>query len=153
MACRQRLAKLEFLPEFNLDRRHKEIDAVYIPEMAVDLAAEAKRLKAVMDEKDCVNVFLSEGANVAQIVAEMEARGEAVERDAFGHVKIDKINVGDWFSKRFAKLIGAERTLVQKSGYFARSAAANGEDLKLIRDHGRARGEERARGRGGRGRP
>lgn len=133
MAWRQRLAKLEFLPEFNLDRRHKEIDAVYIPEMAVDLAAEAKRLKAVMDEKDCVNVFLSEGANVAQIVAEMEARGEAVERDAFGHVKIDKINVGDWFSKRFAKLIGAERTLVQKSGYFARSAAANGEDLKLIR--------------------
>jgi pyrophosphate--fructose-6-phosphate 1-phosphotransferase len=62
----------------------------------------------------------------------MEARGEAIERDAFGHVKIDKINVGDWFSKRFAKLIGAERTLVQKSGYFARSAAPNKEDLDLI---------------------
>ena len=63
----------------------------------------------------------------------MESRGETIERDAFGHVKIDKINVGDWFSKRFAKLIGAERTLVQKSGYFARSAAANKEDLDLIR--------------------
>ena len=44
-------------------------------------------------------------------------------RDAFGHVKLDKVNVGDWFSKQFAKLVGAERTLVQKSGYFARSAA------------------------------
>src|SRR6185503_6461420 len=76
-------------------------------------------------------------------VREMEARGEPIERDAFGHVKIDKINVGDWFSKRFAKLIGAERTLVQKSGYFARSAVPNKEDLALIRvtvDHAVASG-------------
>ena len=28
------------------------------------------------------------------------ARGEEVKRDAFGHVKLDKVNVGDWFSKR-----------------------------------------------------
>jgi pyrophosphate--fructose-6-phosphate 1-phosphotransferase len=73
----------------------------------------------------------------------MEGRGEPIERDAFGHVKLDKINVGDWFSKRFAKLIGAERTLVQKSGYFVRSAAPNVEDLGLIRamvDHAVAAG-------------
>ena len=30
------------------------------------------------------------------------------------------------------KQIGAERTIVQKSGYFCRSAAANAEDLRLI---------------------
>ena len=30
------------------------------------------------------------------------------------------------------ELVGAERTLVQKSGYFARSAAANAEDRRLI---------------------
>jgi diphosphate-dependent phosphofructokinase len=129
---RERLAKLDFVPEFNLSRAHKDIDAVYIPEIAIDIEAEAQRLKAVMDRKDCATIFLSEGAGVADLVREMEARGETVERDAFGHVKIDKINVGDWFSKRFAKLIGAERVLVQKSGYFARSAAANAEDLKLI---------------------
>jgi pyrophosphate--fructose-6-phosphate 1-phosphotransferase len=41
--------------------------------------------------------------------------------------------VGHWFSKQFAKLIGAEKTLVQKSGYFARSAAANAEDQRLIK--------------------
>lgn len=112
----------------------KDIDALYIPELPIDIDGEAKRLRAVMDDKGAVAIFLSEGAGVADLVREMEGRGETVERDAFGHVKIDKINVGDWFSKRFAKLIGAERTLVQKSGYFARSAAANAEDLALIRD-------------------
>jgi pyrophosphate--fructose-6-phosphate 1-phosphotransferase len=49
-------------------------------------------------------------------------------------VALDKVNVGDWFSKRLTKLVGADRTLVQKSGYFARSAAANAEDRKLIRE-------------------
>jgi pyrophosphate--fructose-6-phosphate 1-phosphotransferase len=130
---RKRLEELEFLPDFNLDRAHKELDAVYVPEMAIDIGAEAERLKAEMDRKDCINIFVSEGANVAEIVAEMESSGEKLERDAFGHVKLDKVNVGDWFSKRFAKLVGAERTLVQKSGYFARSAAANREDLRLIK--------------------
>ncbi|MGE0009116.1 MAG: pyrophosphate--fructose-6-phosphate 1-phosphotransferase [Parvibaculaceae bacterium] len=110
----------------------KDIDALYIPESPIAIDAEARRLKAVMDAKGSVAIFLSEGAGVADLVREMEGRGEAVERDAFGHVKIDKINVGDWFSRRFAGLIGAERTLVQKSGYFARSAAANAEDLRLI---------------------
>ncbi|MBA3518308.1 MAG: pyrophosphate--fructose-6-phosphate 1-phosphotransferase [Rhizobiales bacterium] len=130
---RERLNELEFLPEFNLGRAHKEIDAVYIPEIAIDIEAEGERLRRLMDEKDCVNVFLSEGASAGRIVEEKLAAGETLERDAFGHVKLDKVNVGDWFGKRFAKLVGAERTLVQKSGYFARAAAANAEDLRLIR--------------------
>lgn len=130
---RDRLRSTEFLPAFNLDRAHKDIDAVYVPELAIDITAEAKRLKAVMDRKDCVNIFVSEGAGVPQIVAEMESRGEAIERDAFGHIKLDKVNVGNWFSKQFAKLIGAEKTLVQKSGYYARAAAANVDDLRLIK--------------------
>jgi pyrophosphate--fructose-6-phosphate 1-phosphotransferase len=132
-AYRERLARMEFLPEFNLDRSHKEIDAVYLPELAIDLDAEAERLTARLDRKDCLNIFLSEGAGVDDVVREKQARGEAVERDAFGHVKIDKINVGDWFSKQFAKRVRADKTLVQKSGYFARSAAPNAEDLRLIR--------------------
>ncbi len=132
-AYRERLGNLELLPEFNLARPGKDIDAVYVPEMAIDLQAEAARLRGVIDAKGSASIFVSEGANVAEIVAEMESRGEKIDRDAFGHVRLDKVNVGDWFSKRFAKLIGAERNLVQKSGYFARSAAANPEDLKLIR--------------------
>ena len=132
-AWRERLGSLAFLPEFNLARRHKDIDAVYVPEMAIDIAAEAKRLKRVMDEKDSVNIFVSEGACVGEIVKEMEARGESVARDAFGHIRLDSIKVGDWFGKQFGKLLAADKTLVQKSGYFARSAAANKQDLTLIR--------------------
>ena len=131
-AWRQRLDKLDFLPEFNLSRRHKDIDAIYVPELAIDIAAEAKRLKRVMDEKDSVSIFVSEGAGVTQIVQELEAKGETVARDAFGHIRLDTIKVGDWFGKQFGQLIAADKTLVQKSGYFARSAAANAADLKLI---------------------
>src|SRR5450432_726036 len=129
---RKRLNAPDFLPSFNLARAHKDIDAVYIPEMDFDLAGEAKRLRAVMDEQDCVNLFVSEGACVNEIVREMEGVGETIPRDAFGHYKLDAVNVGYWFSKQFSRLLGAEKTLVQKSGYFARAAAANGEDLRLI---------------------
>ncbi len=133
-AWRERLDALEFIPEFNLSRRHKDIDAIYIPEMPLDIEAEAKRLKKVMDEKDSVSIFVSEGACVQEIVAEIESRGDKVDRDAFGHVKLDQVKVGDWFGKQFAKKIGADKTLVQKSGYFGRSAAANTADLELIRE-------------------
>ncbi len=48
-------------------------------------------------------------------------------------MRLDNVKVGDWFGKQFAKKIGADKTLVQKSGYFGRSAAANHSDLELIR--------------------
>ncbi len=130
---RKRLKHQNFVPDFNLGIHHKEVDAVYVPELAIDLEAEAKRLKAAMDKNDCVTIFLSEGAGIEDIVAEMRARGEEPARDAFGHVKIDLINPGSWFAKRFADMVGAEKTLVQKSGYFARSSKANKEDLALIK--------------------
>ncbi len=85
-----------------------------------------------MDAQGNVNIFLSEGAGVPEIIAEMEARGEEVQRDPFGHVKLDTINPGAWFAKQFAERIGAEKVMVQKSGYYSRSAAANEEDLALI---------------------
>eukprot|EP01050_Picozoa_sp_SAG11_P009429 SAG11_NODE_884_length_6733_cov_3.462617_3_plen_89_part_00 len=52
------------------------------------------RLKLVIDTYDCCNIFISEGAGVESIVAEMEAAGEEVPRDAFGHIKLDKVNPG-----------------------------------------------------------
>ena len=87
-----------------------------------------------MDEVGSVNLFLSEGAGLDTIVAELEASGEEVARDPFGHVKIDKINPGAWFASKFAERLGAQKVMVQKSGYFSRSAAAaNQRDLDLIR--------------------
>ena len=44
------------------------------------------------------------------------------------------INPGQWFARKFSEALGAEKTLVQKSGYFARSARSNDKDLKLIKD-------------------
>ena len=110
-----------------------DVHGVYVPERSFDIAAEAERLSAIMDEQDGVNLFISEGAGAREIVAAMEEAGEEVPRDAFGHVKLDKINPGAWFADRFAKQLGAEKVLVQKSGYFSRSAPANAADLELIR--------------------
>src|SRR4051812_24551644 len=111
-----------------------DVHGVFVPERPFDIAEEAKRLRAIMDEQDGVNLFISEGAGVGEIVAAMEAAGEDVPRDPFGHVQLDKINPGQWFAKQFAAELGADKVLVQKSGYFSRSAAANAADLALIRD-------------------
>ena len=132
-AYRNHLDTKEFIPELLINKERWDIDAIYIPELTIDFEREVERLKKRMDEKDGVNIFLSEGAGIDTIVHEMETRGEAVPRDAFGHVRLDEINPGQWFAKQFAKRLGAEKTLVQKSGYFARSAAPNDKDLDLIK--------------------
>lgn len=130
---RKLLDRAEWLPGIGLSRDCHEIHGVFIPEMEIDLAAEAARLRAVMDKHDCVNIFISEGAGVEAIVAEMQAKGQEVPRDAFGHIKLDAVNPGKWFGEQFAQMLGAEKTLVQKSGYFARAAASNVDDIRLIK--------------------
>ena len=128
----ERLSKMTFVPEAGLSRERREVHGVFVPEMNFDLKEEAARLSAIMDQHDCVNLFISEGAGVDAIVQEMESRGEEVPKDAFGHYKLDAVNPGKWFGEQFAKMMGAEKTLVQKSGYYSRAAAANAEDIALI---------------------
>jgi len=130
---RERLAKMDFVPGIGLSKVRKDVHAVFIPEMAININAEAARLKKIMDEQDCVNLFISEGAGVEEIVKQIEASGAEVPRDAFGHIKLDAVNPGKWFGQQFAGMLKAEKVLVQKSGYFSRAAAANGDDLQLIR--------------------
>lgn len=133
LAYRKLLNQGEWADGLGLTKMRRDVHAIYIPEMELDIKKEAARLKKIMDENDCVNIFISEGAGVKTIVAEMQARGEEVPRDAFGHVKLDAVNPGKWFGKQFADMISAEKVLVQKSGYFARAAAANADDLRLIK--------------------
>ena len=124
---------MPFLPAFGLTRERQDVHAVYVPESRCNFAAEAERLRKIMDKNDCVNIFVSEGACVKEILKEMKKRGETVPVDAFGHPRLDKVNVGQWFATRFGEMLGAEKTLVQKSGYFARASAAGKKDLELIR--------------------
>lgn len=129
---RKMLQRTKFLPEFNLTRERQDIHAVYVPECKIDFETEAVRLRKIMDTVDSVNIFVSEGAGVKDIIAEMKRRGEDVPVDAFGHPRLDKVNVGQYVGKRFGELLNAEKVQVFKSGYFARAAAPNKKDLKLI---------------------
>ncbi len=130
---REWLDTQEWVPGIGLTKERWDVHAVFVPELAIDIDAEAERLRGVMDEIGNVNIFLSEGAGMHEIVAQLEAAGETVQRDAFGHVALDTINPGQWFAKQFAAKLGAEKVMVQKSGYYSRAAAANAEDLRLIK--------------------
>ena len=129
---RNRLQNREFLPSLLIDKKRWDIDAIYIPEIKIDIKAESQRLKKRMDEKDSINIFLSEGAGIENIIQEMEGNNQEVKRDAFGHVRLDEMNPGQWFAKQFSKGTLSEKVLVQKSGYFSRSAKPNTKDLQLI---------------------
>eukprot|EP00934_Nitzschia_sp_Nitz4_P000294 Nitzschia sp. Nitz4//scaffold137_size62074//30290//31735//NITZ4_006416-RA/size62074-augustus-gene-0.69-mRNA-1//-1//CDS//3329535703//294//frame0 len=130
---REALGKIKFASsQFPSSKASRDVHAIWIPELKFDLKAEGERLKKLMDTYGCLNVFFGEGTGLEEIIKDMEARGEPVQTDAFGHVSLAKINPGQYFAKHLAKAVGAEKTLVQKSGYFARSAAADEFDRDLI---------------------
>lgn len=131
---RERLAARPLLPGIGVSKERLDVHAVYVPEVAIPIEKEAVRLRAVLDRTDCVNIFVSEGAGVKEIVAQMEAEGKEVKRDAFGHVKLDSINPGKYLADTFSEKIGAGKVLVQKSGYFSRAAPANEADIQLIEE-------------------
>ena len=129
------LEKNKFVSSIGLSKQKWSIHGIYIPEKEFDLEQESKRLNDVMNKYDCVNIFLSEGAGVENIIREKQNNGEEIKKDAFGHVRLDEINPGIWFSKYFKNKLNCDKVLVQKSGYFSRSAAPNKADLELINNH------------------
>ena len=129
---RKRLNKLSFIPEIGITKEKWDVHSVLLPEEDLDFDKECERLNKIMDKHDCVNIFLSEGAGLEIIVTETEKEGGEVLRDAFGHVRLDDLNPGQWFARKLAKKLNANKVLVQKSGYFSRSAKSNQKDLDLI---------------------
>ncbi len=81
---REWLDTQKWVPGIGLTKERWDVHAVFVPELAIDIDAEAERLRGVMDEIGNVNIFLSEGAGMHEIVAQLEAAGETVQRDAFG---------------------------------------------------------------------
>ena len=84
-------------------------------ENEIDFNNECVRLNKIMDKYDCVNIFLSEGAGVKTIIDEKIKSGETIEKDAFGHVRLDELNPGKWFAKEFADKLNANKVLIQKA--------------------------------------
>ena len=126
------LEKQSFAPGLNIPKEKWNIHAIYIPEHDIQLEGEFNRLNKIMDQYDCVNIFLSEGAGINSIISDMEKENVEVPRDAFGHVRLDDINPGQWFAKKLKSELNADKVLVQKSGYFSRSAPSSKEDLDII---------------------
>ena len=129
---RKRLNNIRFVPEIGITKEKWDIHSILLPEENINFNKECDKLNKIMDKHDCVNIFLSEGAGLDTIVKETEKEGGEVLRDAFGHVRLDDLNPGQWFAKQFAKRLKANKVLVQKSGYFGRSAKSNKKDLELI---------------------
>ena len=132
---RKKIITKKFIPEIEISKEKWDIHAIYIPELAFNLSKEVSRLKKIMDRLDCVNIFLSEGAGIDNIINNKKNSGEEILYDAFGHYRLDDINPGQWYAKYFKDKLKCDKVLVQKSGYFARSAQPNNEDLKLIKLH------------------
>jgi len=127
------LKKIPFVDSFGIPRDRYAVDAVLLPEVDYDLAKLARHLKARLEENDCAKIFVSEGAGAKGIVKELQDKGLEVPKDAFGHVKLDKVNVGQWHADYLLDKCEAGKALVQKSGYYARAARANLKDMMLIK--------------------
>ena len=129
---KKRLKNKKFFESVNLRRKAWDIHSVLIPEIEFNIEKESLRLKKIMDEFGCVNIFLSEGAGTNVIINEKLKNNIEIKKDAFGHYRLDELNPGKWFAKYFKSKLLADKVLVQKSGYFARSSSPNKEDLDLI---------------------
>lgn len=129
---RKKLKMYNFIPDMGITREKWDIHSILIPEEEIDFDKECFRLNKIMNTHDCVNIFLSEGAGLQTIIKETEKEGGEILRDAFGHVRLDDLNPGQWFAKKFSKKLKANKVLVQKSGYFGRSSKPNQKDLNLI---------------------
>jgi hypothetical protein len=77
-----------------------------------------------MDKNDCVNIFISEGAGVEASSPKCRPRARKC-RATPSATSSSMRSTRASGSASSSPMIGAEKTLVQKSGYFARAAAAN----------------------------
>ena len=109
-----------------------DIHGLYIPETLVSFDDEIDRLQRIIKDIGCINIFVSEGAFIKEISRQVESDGSLIDKDAFGHIKLDSINTGKWLSDIISKDIEIDRVLIQKSGYFSRSSAPNKSDLDYI---------------------
>lgn len=123
--------RLQRIPEL-IEPSAWGVHALLVPEVPFSVDTVAGRLERVWTRQESVNLFVSEGAGAAMVLQARMDAGEQIASDAFGHPRLDRVRVGDWLADELSLLLDADRSLVVKSGYFARSGAANPEDRVLI---------------------
>jgi len=123
--------RLTHIPEL-IEPQAWGVHAVLIPEIEFDSNTVAAKLESIWSRQESANVFISEGAGAEMVLRIRQNAGQIIGTDAFGHPKLDQVRVGEWLADELALLLDAERTLVVKSGYFARSGPASAEDRVLI---------------------
>lgn len=128
---REWVRSLDRIPEL-LEPDSWDVHAVLVPELPFEPEHVAASLEPVWADQGCANVFISEGAGASLVMHERLGEGTAIATDAFGHPRLDRVNVGERLADELGALLDAERTLVVKSGYFARSGPADAEDRSLI---------------------
>ena len=100
-------------------RRGWDVHGVYVPEAVVRPRRPRPRgCETVMDEIGAVNIFVSEGAGLETIVAEIEASRRGARARPVRSRQDRQDQPGRLVREQFAELLGAEKTMVQKSGYF-----------------------------------
>ncbi len=111
-------------PSIGLSTERWDVHAVFLPELALDIDAEAERLRGGHGrdrQRQHLPVRGRGHARDRRRSSRRPARGARATRSAT--CKLDTINPGQWFAKQFAEKLGAEKVMVQKSGYFSRAAA------------------------------
>ena len=128
-------AEQEWLPGIGLDPRRWAIHAVYVPERGIDLAAEADAA-ARGDGRDRLRQHLPRRGRRDRRHRRRprgrRARPSGATPSATS--RSTRSTPAATSPTGSPSEIGAEKQMVQKSGYFSRSAPANETDLALIRE-------------------
>ena len=74
---------MNFIKEIGISKKKWDIHAVLLPEEKINLTQEIVKIKKIMEENDCVNIFLSEGAGLDIIIKETEKTWKKILRRCF----------------------------------------------------------------------
>jgi 6-phosphofructokinase 1 len=121
-------------------------DMIIIPEFAVSLDEVVAHLRRRRGEgKDFSIIVIAEGAQMPDLAANLDAGGK---RDAFGHIQLSKLGLGDALSRRIEELTHFE-TRVTVLGHLQRGGSPSALDRIWATRLGVAATDLLIEGRGG----
>ena len=142
---RKFMGTMNFLPDLGLSEERRDVHGIFIPEMALNIKAEAARLRKIMDQHDCVNLFVSEGACVSDIVAQIEAtqpnqlyeqrRGSATRSDMVADIQNELTRLGYLPAGSADGSVGPKTTTAIKEYQRAQGLLVDGTPSAALLEH------------------